>query len=93
MERCNGNDNGRCKGVRRGVTAVSTLRDNLTFIVSVSLRKYDIFYMIYFLKLTLPQYYFNHSFLQQAFTRKSKNSCRFKNIQGFDNTLDILDSS
>ena len=30
--------------------------------------------MIYFLKLTLPQYYFSHSFLQQAFTRKSKNS-------------------
>ena len=27
----------------RGVTAVSTLRDDLTFIVSVSLRKYDIF--------------------------------------------------
>ena len=27
----------------RGVTAVSTLRDNLTVIVSVSLRKYDIF--------------------------------------------------
>ena len=27
----------------RGVTAVSTLRDDLTFNVSVSLRKYDIF--------------------------------------------------
>ena len=27
----------------RGVTAGSTLRDDLTFIVSVSLRKYDIF--------------------------------------------------
>ena len=27
----------------RGVTAVSTLRDDLTFIVCVSLRKYDIF--------------------------------------------------
>ena len=26
----------------RGVTAVSTLRDDLTLIVSVSLRKYDI---------------------------------------------------
>ena len=26
----------------RGVIAVSTLRDDLTFIVSVSLRKYDI---------------------------------------------------
>ena len=29
--------------VWRAVTAVSTLRDDLTFIVSVSLRKYDIF--------------------------------------------------
>ena len=66
----------------RGVTAVSTLRDNLTVIVSVSLRKYIIFsYMIYFLKLTLPQYYFSHSFLQQTFTKKSKNSCRFKKFQ------------
>ena len=27
----------------RGVTAVSTLRDDLTFIVSVSLRNYDMF--------------------------------------------------
>ena len=60
------------------MTAVSTLRDDLTFIVSVSLRKYDMF-----LKLTLPQYYFNHFFLQQAFTRKSKNSCRFKNFQEY----------
>ena len=46
------------------MTDVSTLRDDLTFIVSVS-------------------YYFNHSFLQQAFTRKSKNSCRFKNFQEY----------
>ena len=29
--------------VWRGVTAVSTLRDDLTLFVSVSLRKYDIF--------------------------------------------------
>ena len=34
---------GRCKGVWRIVTDVCTLRDDLTFIVSVSLRKYDIF--------------------------------------------------
>ena len=27
----------------RGVTAVSTLRDDLTFIVSANLRKYNIF--------------------------------------------------
>ena len=38
MERCNGN----VKSVK-GCGAVSTLRDDLTFIVSVSLRKYDIF--------------------------------------------------
>ena len=44
----------------RGVTAVSTLRDDLTFIVSVNLRKYD--------TLTLPHYYFSYFFLQQAFT-------------------------
>ena len=65
-----------------GVTAVSTLRDDLTFISSMSLRKYYI-NMIYFLKPTLPQYYFNHSFLQQAFARNSKNSCRFKNFQEY----------
>ena len=57
----------------RGVTAVSTLRDDLIFILSV----------IYFPKLTLPQYYFNHSFRQQAFPRKSKNPCRFKNFQEY----------
>ena len=33
---------GRCKGVWSGVKAVSTLRDDLTFIVSVSLRKCDV---------------------------------------------------
>ena len=61
------------------MTAVSTLRDDLTFIVSVSLRKK----MIYFLELTLPQYYVCHSFLQQAFTRKSQNSYRFKKFQEY----------
>ena len=60
------------------MTAVSTLRDDLTFIVSVSLRKYDMFSLTH-----TSQYYFNHSFLQQAFTRKSKNSCRFKNFQEY----------
>ena len=74
----------------RGVTAVSILRDDLTFIVSVSLRKY-------YLKLTLPQYYFRYFFLQQAFTKKKKrihaDSRNSKNIQGFVNTLDILGSS
>ena len=33
----------KVESVWRGVTAVSILRDDLTFIVSVSLRKYDIF--------------------------------------------------
>ena len=61
----------------RGVTTVSTLRNDFTFIVSVSAN------MIYFLKLTLPQYYFSHSFLQQAFTIKSKNSWRFKKFQEY----------
>ena len=60
----------------RGVTAVSALRDDLTFIVSVS-------YILCFLEFTLPQYYFSHSFHQQAFTRKSKNSCRFKKFQEY----------
>ena len=45
MERCNGNVESvkGCGEVWRGVTAVSTFRDDLTFILSVSLRKYDIF--------------------------------------------------
>ena len=46
--------------------------------------------MIYFLKLTLPQYYFNHSFLQQAFTRKSKNSCRFTKFQEYSRFCEYL---
>ena len=42
MENCD--DHGGSVRVWRGVTAVSTLRRNdLTFIVSVSLRKYDVF--------------------------------------------------
>ena len=39
--------------------------------------------MRYFLKLTLPQYFFVLSLLQQAFTRKSKNPCRFKDFQEY----------
>ena len=62
----------------RGVTAVSTLRDDLTFIVSVSLRKYDIFSQT----RTSP-ILFSHFFLQKAFTRISKNSCRFKKFQKY----------
>ena len=56
------------------MTAVSTLRDDLTFIASVSL---NIF----------PQYNFSHSFLPRIYA-DSRNS---KNIQGFVNTLDILE--
>ena len=42
MERCNGNvESG--KGVERCDSCQYILRDDLTFIVSVSLRKYDIF--------------------------------------------------
>ena len=41
IERCN---SVRCKGVWRGATAGSTLRDDLTFIESVSLRNYDILF-------------------------------------------------
>ena len=71
----------------RGVTAVSTLRDDLTFIVSVSLRKY-----VYFLKLTLPKYYFIFSFskLLPENSRIHADSRNSKNIQGFVNTLDIF---
>ena len=58
------------------MTAVSTFWDDLTFIVSVRMS-------YIFLNLTLFQYYFNHSFLHEAFTRKSKNSCRFKNFQEY----------
>ena len=45
MERCNGNVESVNHQVTsfHQVTSVSTLRDDLTFIVSVSLRKYDIF--------------------------------------------------
>ena len=61
------------------MTAVSTLRVDLTFIV------------IYFLKLTLPQYYFNKLLPENP--RIHADSRTFKNIQGFVNTLDILESS
>ena len=56
-----------CDSHQRGVKGIRNVEEN----------------MMYFLKLTLPQYYFNHSFLQQAFTRKSKNSCRFKKFQEY----------
>ena len=74
----------------RGVTAVNTLRDYWTFIVS--LRKYDIF-----LKLTLPQYIISAilSFrkLLPENPRIHADSRNSKNFQGFVNALDILGSS
>ena len=78
----------RCKGVWRGVTAGSTLRADLTFIVSVSLTYYlnshffNIISAILFFSKLLPE---NPSI--HADSRKSKN------IQAFVNTLDILESS
>ena len=77
----------------RGVTDVSLLRDDLTFIVSVSLR----IKMIYFLKLTPPRYYFSHilsfSKLLPENLRTYADLRNSKNIQGLVNTLDILESS
>ena len=70
------------------MTAVSTLRDDLTFIVSVSLRKYDnshfpnIISTILSLSKLLPEN-----------PRIHADSRTFKNIQCFVNTLDILESS
>ena len=60
------------------MTAVSTLRDDLTFIVSVSLRKYDIFS-----KTRTSPILFQPFFPSASFYKKSKNSCRFKNFQEY----------
>ena len=57
------------------MTAVSTLRDDLTFIVSVSYKKI----MIYFLKLTILCF----SKLLPKNPRIHADSRAFKNIQGF----------
>ena len=75
------------------MTAVSTLRDDLTFIVSVSLRKYDI---IIFLNSHFPNIIstiLSFSKLLPENPRIHADSRTFKNIQGFVNTLDILESS
>ena len=73
------------------MTAVSTLRDDLTFIVSASLRKYYIF-----LNSHLPNIIstiLSFSKLLPENPRIHADSRTFKNIQGFVNTLDILESS
>ena len=74
--------------VWRDVTAVSTLRDDLTFIVSVSLRN-----MIY-------SHFSNNFSAIPSFSKLLPENPRIhaysrhsKNIQGFVNTLDILESS
>ena len=75
----------------RGVTAVSTLRDDLTFIVSVSLRKYDIFSYSHFPNIISAILSFSKLLPENPRTHAdSRNS---KNIQGFVNNLDILRSS
>ena len=73
------------------MTAVSTLRDDLTFIVSVSLRKYDIFLNSHFPNIISTILSFSKLLPENP--RIHADSRTFKNIQGFVNTLDILESS
>ena len=54
-----------CKGVWRGVTAVSTLRDDFTFIESVSLRKYDTFSYTHTSPILFQPYFPSASFYQK----------------------------
>ena len=68
------------------MTAVSTLRDDLTFIVSVSLRSNSHFPNIISTILSFSK-------LLPENPRIHADSRTFKNIQGFVNTLDILESS
>ena len=49
----------------RGVTAVSILRDNLTVIVSVSLRKYDIFSETHTSQILFQPFFPSSSFYQK----------------------------
>ena len=85
MERCDGHDHGG--GVRQcgkvsysvewcGVTAVSTLRDDLTFIVSVSLRKYDIFSTTH----TTSPILFQPFFPSASFYHKIQESMQIREI-------------
>ena len=64
----------------KGVTAVSTLRDDLTFIVNVS-------FPLYFSTIL------SFSKLLPINLRIHEDSRTFKNIQGLVNTLDIPESS
>ena len=75
----------------RGETAVSTLMDDLTFIVSVSSRKYYIFLNSHFPNIisTIPSF----SKLLPETPRIYADSRNSKNIHGFVNTFDILESS
>ena len=75
------------------MTAVSTLRDDLTFIVSVSLRKYDFFFFLNSHFPNIISTIFSFSKLLPENPRTHADSRTFKNIQGFVNTLDILESS
>ena len=63
MERCDGNVEG-VKGCG-GVTAVSTLRDDLTFIMSVSLRKYHIFSYTHTSAILFQPFFPSSSFYQK----------------------------
>ena len=49
----------------RGVTAVSTLRDDLTFIVSMSLRKYSIFSKTHIFPILFQSFFPLASFYQK----------------------------
>ena len=62
MERCNGNVGG-ITGVWRGVTAVSTLRDDLTYIVSV--RKYDHIFLNSHFPILFQPFFLSASFYQK----------------------------
>ena len=49
----------------RGVTAVSTLRDDLPFIVSVSLRKYDTFSLTHTSPILFQPFFPSASYYQK----------------------------
>ena len=72
----------------RDVTAVSTLRDDLTFIVNVTLRKYDISYNSDFPIIISGILSFSKVLPENP--RIHADSRNSKTIQGFVNTLDIL---
>ena len=74
------------------MTAVTTLRDDLTFIVVVSLRKYDIFSLTHTSPILFQTLFPSASFYQKK-PRIHADSRNSKNIQCFVNTLDILQSS